>query len=58
MQQRMKKAVLIGLAGGISYVGVNYFINRNLSACIIGGITWIIVSVLLSCFFPKGNKNK
>jgi hypothetical protein len=49
----MRRILLIGLVGAIGWSGTTYFLNKNLTASIIGGLSWFIVTVLLSWFFPK-----
>jgi hypothetical protein len=53
MHPRMRRILLIGLVGAIAWLGTTYFLNKNLTSSIVGGLSWLIVTVLLSLFFPK-----
>lgn len=57
MQKRMRKAILLGLAGGISWAAVNYFLDKHISVSFVGGASWFVVSMLVSWISPKINQN-
>ncbi|BFT73886.1 hypothetical protein [Paenibacillus sp. P36] len=57
MQKRMRKAVLLGLAGGISWAAVNYFLDKHISVSFVGGASWFLVTIVVSFFSQKINQS-
>ncbi|MDU0205460.1 MULTISPECIES: hypothetical protein [Paenibacillus] len=57
MQKRMRKAVLLGLAGGISWAAVNYFLDKHISVSFVGGASWFLVTIVVSWFSQKINQS-
>ncbi|WP_156410883.1 hypothetical protein [Paenibacillus sp. Soil787] len=55
MQHRMRKAVKLGLAGGVSWALVSYYLNKNIGASIVGASSWLIVTIVITWIFPKRN---
>ncbi|UKS29639.1 hypothetical protein LOZ80_12165 [Paenibacillus sp. HWE-109] len=56
MQYRMRKAVKLGLAGGVSWAVVSYFLNKNIGASIVGASSWFIVTILIAWALPESNQ--
>ncbi|MBA2943672.1 hypothetical protein HZF08_35955 [Paenibacillus sp. CGMCC 1.16610] len=56
MQKRMRKAVLLGLAGGISWAAVNYSLDKHISVSFVGGASWFLFTIVVSFFSQKINQ--